>query len=78
MPRPTLVSYTSGPAGAKQLNLEVSGVAGYSYVLQAALNLAEPIQWFPVKTNVCDSFGHCQFTVTNLTAPAVFYRIVWP
>ena len=77
-PPPGLVLSSNTVAGAGLLNLQVGGLAGYSYVLQGTTNLADPSQWVPLQTNVADLSGACVFTVTNLTAPYLFYRIALP
>ena len=43
-------------------------------VIQSATNLAPPVAWQNVSTNVADANGAWQFTQTNLTNATQFYR----
>lgn len=58
--------------------LTFGGAAGSLYVLQAATSLSAPINWQPVFTNTADSNGNWTFTATNLSGPALFYRLALP
>ncbi|HZT23892.1 MAG TPA: RICIN domain-containing protein [Verrucomicrobiae bacterium] len=59
-----------------QIQLQLSGVPGARYVVQAATNLTAP-DWHPLFTNVADPFGHCAFTdVEAAASPGRFYRTV--
>jgi hypothetical protein len=78
LPLPTMSSTSSISAGFPQLNLHGGGLPGYPYVLQSTTNFTVPSAWVSLQTNVADSFGNCPFTVTNLTAPAAFFRIIFP
>jgi hypothetical protein len=65
-------------SGASNALLTFGGAAGSSYVLQAATSLSAPINWQPVFTNTADSNGNWTFTGTNLSGPALFYRLALP
>jgi autotransporter-associated beta strand protein len=55
------------------VSFSYSGIPGYSYAVDWATNLAEPIIWMPLATNVADASGLLSFT--NLTAePVSFFR----
>jgi hypothetical protein len=58
---------------------QFTGTPTNSYVLQAATNLAPPINWQPVVTNLSGTNGNWTFIDTNaFTIPARFYRAVLP
>jgi hypothetical protein len=57
------------------MQLQLSGTPDYPYVLLSTTNLAPPIDWQPVTTNLTDTNGNWSFTDTNVpTLPARFYR----
>ena len=59
-----------------QATITALGIAGQTYRIEAATNLAPPIVWTPIATNVANSDGQLQFNdpaVANL--PHRFYRI---
>ncbi len=59
------------------LQLAVTGIPAYSYVLQTATNLTPPIPWQPVITNFTDTNGNWICPLTNTgTAPRQFYRVL--
>jgi ricin-type beta-trefoil lectin protein/alginate lyase len=63
-------AFTNG----NKMRLQMSGVPGARYVVQATTNLVSP-NWQPVFTNTADAFGNCTFTDTNSIArPNRFYR----
>jgi hypothetical protein len=70
---PALASvFTNG----NKIGLQLNGVPGARYLVQATTNLTSP-NWQPVFTNTADRFGNCMFTDTNSTTrPDRFYRTV--
>jgi len=61
------------------LNLQFSGNAGQTYILQSAASLTAPINWQPIFTNAADANGHWSFTNSIPSAvPAVFFRLTTP
>jgi uncharacterized delta-60 repeat protein len=58
------------------LQLQFSGTPNYPYILQTATNLTPPVNWQSILTNPADANGNWSFTVTNLPAPAGYYRAV--
>ena len=65
------IRYSNG-----QATITALGIAGQTYRIEAATNLAPPIVWTPIATNVANSDGQLQFNdpaVANL--PHRFYRI---
>ena len=76
---PLTVSFNSSNfVGNIQFNLPTGALTGSNLVLQATTNLAAPAEWVAVQTNLPDASGTCAFTVTNIGAPGIFYRIVLP
>ncbi len=65
-------------ASGANLNLNLTGQPGRSYILLSTTNLQPPIQWVPVLTNAADTNGVWQFVDTNLDSPQKFYRVVTP
>jgi hypothetical protein len=64
---------------AASLTLSASGGAvNTAYVIQLTTNLAPPIVWSPLQTNVVGTNGLIGFTTTNLNTPANFYRLQFP
>jgi len=60
--------------GDRTVTLNFSGVAGYTYQVDAATNLTPPVVWTPVSTNTAVG-GTWQFTDTQTTNyPDRFYR----
>ena len=57
-----------------QLTLQFAGTPNYPYILQSATNLTPPVNWQSVLTNLADTNGNWSFTVSNLSAPSLFYR----
>ena len=58
---PALASvFTNG----NKIGLQLNGVPGARYLVQATTNLTSP-NWQPVFTNTADMFGNCTFTDTN-------------
>lgn len=68
-------SNTFGVNG-NMLSLQLSGTPNYPYTLQTATNLMPPINWKSFLTNYADSNGKWSFTVSNLSAPNLYYRAV--
>jgi uncharacterized repeat protein (TIGR03803 family) len=54
------------------------GAPNSTNVVQSATNLAPPVAWQNVSTNIADADGAWQFIQTNLTNPAKFYRSYAP
>ncbi len=64
------------PSGMGPPLLIVTGVPGQAYVLQAASNLAPPIVWQPLVTNILDVSGTWQYGDPGAAQiPQRFYRI---
>ncbi len=66
-------SWSAGPG----VQLQFTGAPGYPYLLQVTTNLALPVSWQPLVTNVADSNGNWSFTDTNTNNPAQFYRALF-
>ena len=62
--------------GGQQLTIQLSGTPNYPYILQTTINLTPPVNWQSILTNPADGNGNWSFTVTNLPAPAGYYRAV--
>jgi uncharacterized repeat protein (TIGR03803 family) len=70
VPQSTVLTATNGV-----LSLQFTGTPNYPYVLQTTTNLAPPIIWQSIVTNLADVNGHWSFSVTNPAyARARFYR----
>jgi hypothetical protein len=66
-----------GTNGAVQLG--GSGAPGQAYVLQTATNLAQPVVWSPLATNIADTNGAFSFADSHATNfPRRFYRTTTP
>jgi len=66
-------------SSGQNVQLQFTGTPGSAYVLQVTTNLAPPINWQPVFTNLADTNGNWTFTDTNtLASPARFYRALLP
>jgi hypothetical protein len=64
-------------SGGSGVQLQLSGTPSYPYILLCATNLASPVVWQPVITNLTDTNGNWSFTDTNgFTSPACFYRVL--
>lgn len=78
-PPPSVIPALTAVFGPGQnLNLNYIGVSGSNYLLQTATNLAPPIQWLPLVTNVAGTNGLWQFIDTNANGSQKFYRIITP
>jgi hypothetical protein len=67
-------NFTASLGGAG-LQLQLCGTPSYPYVLLRATNLAPPVVWQPVVTNLTDTNGNWSFTDSiSSSAPARFYR----
>lgn len=74
-PQRLAVNFASGQG----VHLQSSGTPNFPYVLQSATNLAPPVSWQPVVTNLADTGGNWAFTDTNTSQyPARFYRMSVP
>jgi fibronectin type 3 domain-containing protein len=60
------------------LNISGSGLSSRPYFLTAASNLAPPVVWAPILTNLSDSAGNISFTNIIPTNGQQFYRISAP
>jgi sugar lactone lactonase YvrE len=68
-------NFTASMGNNLGVQLRFSGTPGWPYVLQAATNLAPPVNWQSVITNLADTNGNWSFTDTNLIQyPQRFYR----
>jgi hypothetical protein len=63
------LGFPSGPVNGR-LSFGVTGVPGFSYIIQSSSNL---IDWMPLETNVTPF----TFTDTNAVNPLEFYRAVY-
>lgn len=73
---PPIGSIAAGVGGNSGVTLNFAGAPGYTYILQAATNLAAPIIWQPVATNTFGTNGLWQFnnpSATNFLQQ--FYRL---
>jgi autotransporter-associated beta strand protein len=73
-PQPPVITSVSYD-GANLIFNGTNGIAGNTYYVQAATNLATP-NWVPIFTNMFDVNG--DFSVTNAVSPAIpvrFYRL---
>jgi hypothetical protein len=74
-PQRLAVNFASGQG----VHLQLSGTPNFPYVLQSATNLAPPVSWQPVVTNLADSAGGWNYSDTNTAAyPQHFYRATVP
>lgn len=55
-----------------------NGAVSNSYIIQSTTNLAPPIAWAPLQTNVIGANGQIFFADTNHNSPGTFYRIKFP
>jgi hypothetical protein len=68
-------NFSASLSPGQGVQFQLTGTPGSAYVLLATTNLAPPINWQPVATNLADPTGNWTFTDTNtLTNPAGFYR----
>jgi poly(beta-D-mannuronate) lyase len=75
---PTFTSFNL-TSGGSAFSLAGTGVAGQTYVLQTASNLAPPVAWISIVTNPAGTNGFFNFTdnqVTNFNQR--FYRVMKP
>lgn len=64
--------------GNGSVTLSFVGVANYTYLVEATLDLTPPVVWTPVSTNTADINGLWQFTDTQATNyTQQFYRSVY-
>lgn len=64
--------------GNGSVTLSFVGVANYTYLVEATLDLMPPVVWTPVGTNTADINGLWQFTDTQATNYTQrFYRSVY-
>jgi len=55
-----------------------NGAVSNRFIVQLAINLAPPIVWVPILTNVIGPNAQIRFTETNNTVPFRFYRLLFP
>ena len=75
VPVPLLV-LSNAPVGFALL--AGGGAVSNNYIVQQTTNLAAPIAWIPLVTNVIGTNGLIQFNETNKAAPFQFYRVLFP
>jgi subtilase family serine protease len=77
LPLPTnAVPVIAGVANSNgTLYLDLAGMSGLTYVLQANTNLISSGGWLPLVTNVVDTNGYWQFTDSVTNHPQRFYRL---
>ena len=77
LPLPTnaVPAFTSVATSNGMLQLNLSGMSGLTYVLQATTNLVLPGSWLPLATNVPDPNGVWQFSDALTNNPYRFYRL---
>lgn len=71
---PAITGAAAGPGSGFTLSL--TSTPGISYILEAATNLASPVNWLPVTTNFADTNGVWDYTdvqATNFNSR--FYRL---
>lgn len=54
------------------------GAVSNRYFVEVATNLASPVVWTPIVTNVIGASGQIRFTETNANNPQRFYRLHFP
>ena len=58
------------------IELQMSGTPSFTYTLEAATNLAPPVNWQPVLTKPADASGNWSVAITNaINIPRQFYRV---
>ena len=72
LPKLTFTASTNGFVLAAD-----NGATNNLYVVQTATNLAPPVIWTSVQTNMIDVTGQIRFVDTN-RGPAQFYRLLLP
>jgi polygalacturonase len=79
-PPPTSTITGANLNGDGSVALKFSGVPGYTYRVMSTTNLAPPVNWQPIGTNLAaPDDGSWQFTDTGATNyPQRFYRSVYP
>ena len=75
VPLPQLVLSNSASGFVLAAN---GGAISNTIIVQRATNLAPPIVWVPLQTNVIGTNGQIRFTESNTNQPASFYRIQIP
>ncbi len=75
---PTFTSFNL-TSGGSAFSIVGTGGSGQAYVLQTATNLAPPIAWVSVLTNIAGTNGFFNFTDTQITNfNQRFYRVMKP
>ena len=69
----SIAGVVKNPNGS--LTLSATGLSGYNYLVQESTNLVAPV-WLTISTNTASSNGTWQYTVSNTTNSATFYRTV--
>jgi alpha-L-rhamnosidase len=62
-------------SGGQQLTVSGTGQPGCNYILVGTTNLASPVIWVPVMTNIADISGNMSFTNLPIANTQEFYRI---
>ena len=75
LPTNAVPAFTSVVNSNGTLQLDLAGMSGLTYVLQATTNLISPGGWLPLATNVPDTNGFWQFSDTITNNPQRFYRL---
>jgi autotransporter-associated beta strand protein len=76
---PSITVSSFAVLGDKTARINVSALSGSNYVVQAATNLAPPVTWSNLSTNLADTNGAFQYIDTGATNfRQRFYRISTP
>ena len=75
LPTNAVPAFTSVVSSNGTLQLNLAGMSGLTYVLQATTNLVSSGGWLPLVTNVPDTSGIWQFSDTITNNPQRFYRL---
>jgi len=74
VPLPVINAAAANPDGS--FTLQLAGLPGYPYILEATTNFFPPGNWLPLATNTLGTNGLWQFTDTSATNfPQQFYRL---
>jgi len=74
-PSNVVLQIVPGSLPAQGVQLQVSGLPAYQYIVLSATDLTANSTWVPIATNTAAADGTCFFTDTNnFIQPARFYR----
>ena len=76
-PPPTNVVSSAVNNGNGTITLNFLGAPNYLYQIETAADLAPPVTWTPISTNMADDGGVWQFTDATTNYPQRFYRSVY-